>query len=212
MITTHLDLIERVRGRLSQPLPGHDDFRELSGYQRPDLESVKRQVPPAKESGVLALLYPSGVELHTMLMLRPAYDGVHSGQVGFPGGHREPGDADIVATALREFQEETGAESREFDVLGMLTPVYIPPSRALVTPVIAYTDNLGELSPDPREVAALIPVAVSHLMRDDILKRTKVFVSILQREVEAPYWDVDGHVVWGATALMIAELRKLLAV
>ena len=211
MITTHHDLIEQVRERLSHPLPGHDDFRELSGYQRPDLATVKRQVPPPKESGVLALLYPSGSELHTMLMLRPAYDGVHSGQVGFPGGHREPGDTDIVATALREFQEETGAESASFDVLGTLTPVYIPPSRALVTPVIAYTAKLGELNPDPREVAALIPVAVSHLMRDDILKRTKLFVSILQREVEAPYWDVDGHVVWGATALMIAELRKLLA-
>ncbi len=211
MSTTHHELIARVRERLSHPLPGHDDFRELSGYQRPDLATVMRQMPPPKESGVLALLYPSAGELHTMLMLRPAYDGVHSGQVGFPGGHREPGDTDILATALREFQEETGAESGNFEVLGTLTPVYIPPSRTLVTPVLAYTDRLGDLSPDPHEVAALIPVAVSHLMRDDILKRTKLFVSILQREVEAPYWDVDGHVVWGATALMIAELRKLLA-
>ena len=144
-------------------------------------------------------------------MLRPTYDGVHSGQVGFPGGHREAGDADITATALREFQEETGAETGRFEVLGTLTPVYIPPSRALVTPVVAFTDLLGPLQPDPREVAALIPVAVEHLLRDDILKRTAVHVSILKRDMEVPYWDVDGHVVWGATALMIAELRKLLA-
>lgn len=211
MNTAHHDLVQRVREHLRQPLPGHDDFRELSGYQRPDLASVMSQVPPPKESGVLALLYPHAGELHTMLMLRPAYEGVHSGQVGFPGGHREPGDTDIVATALREFQEETGARTGHFEVLGRLSPVYIPPSRALVTPVLAFTDNLGELAPDPREVAALIPVALSHLMRDDILKRTKVFVSTLQREVEAPYWDVDGHVVWGATALIIAELRKLMA-
>lgn len=210
MNTTDHELVQRVRDRISQPLPGHDDFRELSGYQRPDLTSVMSQTPPPKESGVLALLYPHAGELHTMLMLRPAYDGVHSGQVGFPGGHREPGDADIVATALREFQEETGALTGHFEVLGTLSPVYIPPSRSLVTPVLAYTVDLGELAPDPREVAALIPVALRHLMRDDILKRTKVFVSILQREVEVPYWDVDGHVVWGATALMIAELRKLL--
>lgn len=208
---SHAALLQRVRQRLADPLPGHDDFRELSGYQRPDLASVMRQVPPPKESAVLVLLYPSAGELHTMLMLRPAYDGVHSGQVGFPGGHREPGDADIIATALREFQEETGAESARFEVLGTLTPVYIPPSRALVTPVLAYAPQLGELRPDPREVAALIPAAIEHLLRDDILKRTRLFVSILQREVDVPYWDVDGHVVWGATALMIAELRKLIA-
>lgn len=204
-------LIERIRMRLTQDLPGHDDFRELSGYQRPDLASVLRQEPPPKESGVLILLYPHDGHLHTMLMLRPSYDGVHSGQVGFPGGHREPDDRDITATALREFQEETGAASSAFDVLGTLTRVYIPPSRALVTPVLACTDRLGALNPDPREVARLIPVPLSHLMRDDIRKRTVVHVSILKREMEVPYWDVHGHVVWGATALMIAELRKVLA-
>lgn len=207
----HRALIERTRQRLRGPLPGHDDFRELSGYQRPDIEAVKRQVPGPKESGVLILLYPDAGELHTMLMLRPAYDGVHSGQVGFPGGHREPDDLDITATALREFTEETGAPCDGFDVLGALTPVYIPPSRALVTPVIAYTDRLTGLAPDPREVAALIPTTIAHLSREDILKRTKVFVSMLQREIEAPFWDVHGHVVWGATALMIAELRSILA-
>ena len=211
MSGVHQELVKRLRERLSQPLPGHDDFRELSGYQRPDLATVMRQVPPPKESGVLVLLYPKNHVLHTMLMLRPAYDGVHSGQVGFPGGHREPVDADITATALREFQEETGAKSQRFEVLGTLTPVYIPPSRALVTPVLAFTDELGELNPDTREVAALIPTAIDHLLREDILKRTNLFVSILQREVDVPYWDVDGHVVWGATALMIAELRKLIA-
>ncbi|MBP7514674.1 MAG: CoA pyrophosphatase [Flavobacteriales bacterium] len=199
-----------MRERLAHPLPGHDGFREVSGYDRPDLESIKRQVPPPKESGVLALLYPHQGELHTMLMLRPAYDGVHSGQVGFPGGHREPGDADIIATALREFEEETGARTDGVEVLGTMTPVYIPPSRALVTPVLAYSDLLGPLRPDPREVAALIPTAITHLLRDDILKRTTVYVSILKREMEVPYWDVDGHVVWGATALMIAEMRDLL--
>ena len=211
MNAAHQALIRTLRGRLALPLPGHDDFRELSGYQRPDLEAVRAQVPPPRESGVLILLYPDQHETRTMLMLRPAYDGVHSGQVGFPGGHREPVDADIKATALREFREETGADTTGFEVLGALTPVYIPPSRALVTPVVAITTALGPLAPDPREVAELIPVSIGHLLRDDILKRTKVYVSMLGREVEAPYWDVDGRVVWGATALMIAELRKVLA-
>ncbi len=209
-MNAHAGTIDRLRARLAGPLPGHDEFREVSGYSRPDLESVKRQQPPPVESGVLVLLWPEEGRLHTMLMLRPAYDGVHSGQVGFPGGHREREDTDITATALREFTEETGAPGQGFEVLGTLTPVYIPPSRALVTPVVAYAEELAGLSPDPREVAALIPVSVDHLMREDILKRTTVHVSIMKRDMEVPYWDVNGHVVWGATALMIAELRKLL--
>ena len=203
------DTIERLRREVQQALPGHDDFRELSGYQRPDIDEVLRQVPPPRESGVLILLYPVKGELHTLLMLRPTYEGVHSGQVAFPGGHRELTHTDIRQTALREFTEETGAPHDSFEVLGELSRVYIPPSRALVTPVLAYTDELGQLTPDPREVAGLIPVLMASLQRDDILKRTNLYINVLGREAEVPYWDVDGHVVWGATALRIAELRAL---
>lgn len=210
MNAQHLALTERLKEQLHGPLPGHDGFLALSGYNRPDLATVLRREPPPTESGVLALLYPEAGELRTMLMLRPAYEGVHSAQVGFPGGHREPDDADIIATALREFTEETGAPHGGFEVLGTLSPVYIPPSHSLVTPVVARTSRLEGLAPDPREVAELIPVAIDHLLRDDILKRTRLFVKALGRELDVPYWDVDGHVVWGATALMIAELRALL--
>ncbi|HNI04997.1 MAG TPA: CoA pyrophosphatase [Flavobacteriales bacterium] len=212
MNTDRNTLIERLKNRLRAPLPGHDAFLELSGYRRPDLATAMNRDPRPVESGVLILLYPEDGTLRTMLMLRPSYDGVHSGQVGFPGGHRETKDGSIMVTALREFTEETGAPAEAFEVLGNLTPVYIPPSNALVTPVVARTHRLEGLAPDPREVAALIPVDVDHLLRDDILKRTRLFVKAAGRELEVPYWDVDGHVVWGATALMIAELRALLDV
>lgn len=199
-----------LRERLGGPLPGHEEVMLMSGYRRPDLASVMDQVPPPRRSAVLVLLHPLADELHTLLMVRPAYEGVHSGQVAFPGGHHEPGDADDAATALREFREETGADVAGFTVVRNMTPVYIPPSRALVTPVIAYADALGTLRPDPREVAALIHTPVAHLLRDDILKRTNLYVQAAGRELDVPYWDVQGHVVWGATALMIAELREML--
>ncbi len=204
------ELIDHLRHRLREGPPGHDRFMELSGYQRPDIADVIRQQPPPKESAVLVLLYPHESELRTLLMLRPDYDGVHSGQVAFPGGHREPHDVDLRHTALREFTEETGASHAGFEVLGEMTRVYIPPSRTLVTPVLAYAGALGPTSPDPHEVAALIPVSVQHLMRHDILKHRMQYIAMLGREVEVPYWDVAGHAVWGATALMIAELRELL--
>ncbi len=198
--------IERMEQR---PLPGHGAFLELAGYQRPDLNEVRLRSPAPKESAVLVLLYPRSGSMHTLLMLRPTYEGVHSGQVGFPGGHRELYDVDLRATALREFSEEVGAATGNVRVIRELTPVYIPPSHAVVTPVLAFAPRLGPTSPDPREVAGLIPTAMDHLLRDDILKRTRMFVKAVGRELVVPYWDIDGHVVWGATALMIAELRAL---
>lgn len=183
---------------------------ELSGYQRPDLAEVLQRVPPPRESAVLVLFHPRNGEVHTLLMLRPTYDGVHSGQVAFPGGKREPQDVDLRATALREFAEETGGDSSGFAVLGELTRVFIPPSNALVTPVVAWADTLGALQPDPHEVEQLIDVPLSELLRADLMRRQRLFIKALGREAEVPYWDIQGQVVWGATAMMIMELRELL--
>lgn len=202
--------LERLRTALKGQLPGHDSFLELSGYKRPDLERARKADPPPRESAVLALFHPRGNALHTLLMLRPDYDGVHSGQVSFPGGRREPGDASLEGTALREFMEETGATGTTIEVIGALTPIYIPPSRSLVTPFVGITDRLAPLAPDPREVAELIDTPLDLLMRDDILKRREQFIQVMGGRVQIPYFDVQGHVVWGATAMMIAELRELL--
>lgn len=145
-----------------------------------------------------------------MLMRRPIYKGVHSGQIGFPGGKREPADVSLHATALREFQEETGAGTAEFEVIGDLSRIHIPPSRMLVTPVVAWCAKLGALRPDPREVAELLNVPLKELLRDDMLRRKPFPMGIDGAERTAAYWDVNGEVVWGATALMIAELRTIL--
>jgi 8-oxo-dGTP pyrophosphatase MutT (NUDIX family) len=200
---------ERLRRALQAPLPGHERFLQISGYPRPNVEKALAQVPPPRESAVLALFYHRRQVLHTLLMLRPTYVGVHSGQVGFPGGKREADDPSLEHTALREFVEETGAEGTRIEVLGSLSRVYIPPSRTIVTPFVGYAPELGALRPDPHEVELLIETPVDELLRDDILKR-RVQTMPTGQAVEIPYFDVQGHVVWGATALMIAELRELL--
>lgn len=201
---------QHLRAELKSTLPGHDGFLELSGYKRPDLEAARRQDPPARESAVLALLYPKDGVPHILLMLRPTYDGVHSGQVAFPGGRREPNDASLEATALREFSEETGASVAGVEILGALSPVYIPPSRSLVTPFIGIADQLGTVRPDPHEVAELIEAPLELILRENILQHREQYIAIMGREVMIPYFDVMGQVVWGATAMMIAELRELL--
>jgi 8-oxo-dGTP pyrophosphatase MutT (NUDIX family) len=204
-------LVDRLRRRLQDALPGHDKFLELSGYKRPDIERARQQDPPPRESAVLALLYPKEAALHCVLMVRPKYDGVHSGQVAFPGGKREPSDVTLAHTALREFMEETGADTSSVDLLGALSPVYIPPSRMLVTPFVGYAERIGPWRPDPKEVDRLLEVPLALLLRSDILQRREQYIEIMGRSVEIPYFDVYGEVVWGATALMIAELRELLA-
>lgn len=206
-----IDLVDRLRDRLRGPLPGHDAFFALSGYDRPSNELIRRQHPPPRESAVLALIYGPLQELHLLLMLRPTYDGVHSGQVSFPGGRKEPDDTDLCHTALREFAEETGATTGHIEVLGALTEVYIPPSRSLVKPFVGYAEQIGPWRPDVREVARLIEVPLADVLQDDILVRRHQFVATVGRNMEMPCFELGGETVWGATALMIAELRQLLA-
>ena len=199
-----------LRTALLRPLPGHAAFADLSGYPRPSIEQALALVPPPRESAVLILVHPMGDTTHTLLMRRPVYKGVHSGQVAFPGGKREASDASLQATALREFAEETGADTKDFEVLGELTRIHIPPSHTLVTPVVAWAPQLGPLRPDPREVAALIDVPVSELLRKDILYSKTFRMGLDGSMREALYWNVNGEVVWGATAMMIAEFRAVL--
>lgn len=202
--------IDALRALLQAPLPGHARFLALSGYPRPDPKAIAGLRPPPRESAVLALIYPREDALHTLLMRRPTYAGVHSGQVSFPGGRREPQDGGTDETAKREFFEETGATNTTIELLGPLSQVYIPPSRSLVTPYVGFAPTLGALRPDPHEVDALIEAPLQRLLEPDVLKRGPVALPAPAGTREVPYFDIEGHMVWGATAMMLAELRELL--
>lgn len=199
----------RLQAALAGELPGHADLAALNGYPRSNPEEARQLRPLPKESAVLAVLFPVAGATHLLLMKRAVYHGVHSGQIAFPGGKIEPGDADLQATALREFAEETGADPAPLRVAGALSPVYIPPSRTVVSPFVAWADAMGPFRPDPREVDRLFAVPMQQVLADDALRQKPIRMAHGQ-EVMAAYWDLGGEVVWGATALMIAELRALL--
>ncbi|MEZ4679622.1 MAG: CoA pyrophosphatase [Caldilineaceae bacterium] len=125
--------------------------------------------PPMHDIAVCYPFYPNGQtvgnpSIHLPLILRPTYEGVHSGQVAFPGGGWEEGDADIVATALREAEEEVGVNRHQIHVLGQLSPLYIYVSNHLVHPTVAWMDHRPHFAPDPHEVAMVLELPIAELL------------------------------------------------
>jgi 8-oxo-dGTP pyrophosphatase MutT (NUDIX family) len=164
---------------------------------------------PPKKSGVLLLFYPDEGAVYFPLIKRPQYPGVHSGQVGFPGGKMEPSDPDILFTALRETEEEIGIDAGKVEVLGRLSDLYIPASNFLVTPVVGLIDQKPSFVPEQREVARIIATEVISLFHPEIRKQTQLAVGG-GMYLNTPYFAVEQEVVWGATAMILSELVQVL--
>ena len=163
-----------------------------------------------KLGAVLILFYPKNNRIMTLLMRRPDYDGTHAGQISFPGGKFEEADADLSRTAIRETQEETGTDGSGIEVIGKLTDLYIPPSNFHVHPFVGCASQALTFSPDPAEVAELFEIDIAELLDKNSVKTMPRFNKTLNKEVDTPYFEIRGNVVWGATAMMIAELREIL--
>lgn len=194
---------------LAQDLPGREAQLKMSplpvDWRRFSLEAPDSH----KKSAVLLLFYPEESGVFFPLIKRPSYPGAHSGQVSFPGGKLEPSDPDLVYTALREAEEEIGIDAGKVEVLGKLTDLYIPTSNFLVTPVLGFLAEKPRFVSEVREVARIIPTAVSSIVHPDIRQRTSVAIGEGQ-QLETPYFALDGEVVWGATAMILSELLELL--
>lgn len=170
------------------------------------MEDIDRR--SVRLGSVLISLYLHNEELHTVLMKRPSYKGVHSGQVSFPGGKKEDGDDDLITTALREAHEEVGIVPDKVNIIGTLSELYIPPSNFLVLPVLGYLEEKPELVPDMHEVEAILEVPFKHFFQKESLKEGNIPVGNGYK-IKAPYFDVEGHVVWGATAMILNEMMEV---
>lgn len=202
--------LDHVRAALALPA-----FDAQAAWGRMSMRpAFRRDGPPegetARLAGVLVLLYPAPADgaLTTVLMRRTPDPGVHSGQIGFPGGSWEADDPDMTATALREACEEIGVCEEALIVLGSLTPVYIPPSQFLVYPTVAHTSPRPVWQPDPKEVADLLELRLPDLL--DEARKRQTDMTLHGTTFRVPYYDVAGHVVWGATALMLSEFETRL--
>jgi 8-oxo-dGTP pyrophosphatase MutT (NUDIX family) len=198
--------IEKLKTNLQKPLPGVEVQFEMAHVKREKVLANSYESQNYRPSAVLILLYPNEQQQTSVLLIeRMTYNGHHSGQIAFPGGKAEPSDVDLQATALREFFEETGADVLP-TVIGKLTPVYIPVSKFMVQPFVSYVEQKPNFSASAYEVNELIEWEITHLLNPDIIKETTIEPTPGYK-IKTPYFDVQGKVLWGATAMMLNELK-----
>lgn len=192
-------------------LPGAKSHEEMFPPDRKvDMEQTNFATKKSKKAGVLVLFYPNSVgEAMLVLILRKTYKGVHSGQIGFPGGRVEPQDGNMQETALRETQEEIGVNPEKIDVLKELTHFYIPPSNFWVYPFIGITKTTQTFIPQESEVEAIIEVRVEDFLNQKSLIQTILSTSYT-KETKAPAFQLNGHIVWGATGMILSEVKAIL--
>jgi len=202
--------LDAIRAALT--LPGFDG--QAAQYQMaPQERRGMAPLPekPPRQSAVLALIYPNADDrLHILLTRRAERLRGHSGQISFPGGRRDPQDASYEATALRETCEEVGVCGDEIEILGQLTPLWIPPSNFHVVPFVGTIPYRPVFQPNPDEVAEILSLPLAQLLSAGLKCSTSM--SFRGKSIEVPYYDVSGHVVWGATCMMLSELEQRLRV
>lgn len=204
------DFSKRISKIDNLELPGRSShYKMVPAFRAQELESGKILKKNPRLAAVMALFYP-GMANNTnlLLILRNTYRGIHSNQIALPGGKMEKTDTDLLDTALRETYEEVGAVSDHITVIRSLSEVYIPPSNFEVTPYLGLYKKERPFLMQADEVAAIIEVPLSEFMDD-----RKIFHQILStsyaKNVEVPAFKLNGYTVWGATAMMLNEIKEL---
>lgn len=215
-----LPTLEHIRQALAGPLPGLAG--QIKMAPEPGQGQPHRWERPVdcREASVLVLLYPhtsrfhnshspsAEMELHLILTRRPEYPGVHGGQISLPGGRRE-GTESLTTTALRETQEEIGLAPEHVEILGQLTPLYTPPSNFYIYPFVGFTASRPVFKPDTKEVAELIEAPLN-LLQNPAIRKEEIWHFQNYGERHIPFFDILGHPVWGATAMILSEFVTLL--
>lgn len=205
------EVIDKFVHSFAGELPGIEAHRYMAPGHRKSASEYLKEVKSYKTGCVMALLFPAETgEATLVLMERTGAEGdVHSHQVSFPGGKYEEADADFLVAALREVYEEVGVHSSEIKILGALTELYIPPSNFLVYPFAGYMNKRPTYALSTEEVKNILEVPLSFFL-DANNRKEDTFSSARGYQVTAPYYDYNGVKIWGATAMMIAELTALI--
>ncbi len=207
---TSCSFISSFKKTLEFGLPGEEAHQLLMPLKRPLSSVAKSESTYYRESAVGIILHPFKNSIHCILIRRPSYEGVHSGQISFPGGKRDASDTNLEYTARRECLEEIALPHEHAELIHPLTEVFIPVSKFSVQPYVFYTEDLPQLTPDAREVEEIISFDLFDLVARKEIPRISIPINAKQTMKNVPYFDIHGHIVWGATAMMLAEMKVLL--
>ena len=191
-------------------LPASEAHFKMAPLERIDfLKNLDMENENPRIAAVMMLLYPKNEKTHLVLILRNSYKGVHSSQIAFPGGKQESKDISFEATALRETYEEIGVPPDKMEVLMPFTQLFIPPSNFIVYPFLGICREEIIFIPNTNEVANIIELPLSDFLSDEIVISTEMATSYGER-VTMPAFKIEEHIVWGATAMMLSELKEVL--
>lgn len=187
--------------------PGLDAQLEMMPLPRPGHKLYSEVEDTCVKAGVLILLYPWNGQLHIVFTRRTDRVDFHQAQISFPGGRQEE-DESFKEAALREAHEEVNISPDSIRILGELTPLYVPPSNYCIYPVVAVTDERPDFQPSELEVAEVIEVPLDHLLDPENIR--KEMWHYKGADLEVPFYSFKGDNIWGATAMILAELLELI--
>ena len=204
------DFLYRIPKLERELLPAEDAHMLMMPPERAEImKSIDLSTVTPRKAAIMMLFYPRNEKTNIVLILRNSYNGVHSSQIAFPGGKVEDADASLMHTALRETEEEIGIPPDKINVIRAFSEVYIPPSNFMVSPFLGYSLEELIFNPDPNEVAGIIEFPVDSFLDDSIVVNRKMDTAY-SKSIDVPSFKIYDHYVWGATAMMLSELKETL--
>jgi 8-oxo-dGTP pyrophosphatase MutT (NUDIX family) len=204
------DFLKYVPKFFEVPLPASEAHFRMAPLERIEgMKNLKIEDKNPKIAAVMMLFYPKNGRTHLVLIVRNSYEGVHSAQIAFPGGKYESVDQTFEQTALRETQEEIGISPESIEIIMPFTNLYIQPSNFLVHPYLGICREEIIFYPDVNEVAEIIELPLSDFLDENLVISTKISTSYAENMV-IPAFKINEHIVWGATAMMLSELKEVL--